>query len=294
MMSQVICFGEVLWDVLPQGRFLGGAPLNVAHHLRQLGLAPLIVSAVGKDMSGREAQQQIRELDLDERGLHRHPEWPTGTAEVVLNPAGEATYKFPLPAAWEEIPVRHLMDQVAPEAIIFGSLALRSEKNRRALMSLFDAFPDAWRVCDLNLRPPYTRLSFLKHLLPQAHFIKLNETEARTMMGDVCPANRTEWMAAADTFSHFLDATVCISLGAAGAVLAHKGERHQSETPPVDVVDTVGAGDAFTAALVAERLRLGGDWGAALHEGVRLGAFVAGQPGAQPRHAREALLTAQR
>lgn len=284
MASQVICFGEVLWDVLPQGRFLGGAPLNVAHHLRQQGLAPLIVSAVGEDILGRQAQQHIRELELDERGLHRHLDRPTGTAEVVLNPSGEASYQFSLPAAWQQIPVQHLLDQVVPEAIIFGSLALRSNENRQALMSLFEAFPDAWRVCDLNLRPPFTRLSSLKHLLPQAHLIKLNEAEARTLMGDVHPVNRTEWMEVADTLSHFLDATICISLGASGAVLAQKGECHQSETPRVEVRDTVGAGDAFTAALVVERLRKGGDWGAALKAGVRLGAFVAGQRGAQPLH----------
>lgn len=293
-MSQVICFGEVLWDVLPQGRFLGGAPLNVAHHLRQLGLAPMIVSAVGDDMLGRQAKQHIRALDLDERGLHRHRDRPTGTAEVGLNTSGEANYRFPLPAAWEEIPVRRVMDQVAPEAIIFGSLAMRSANNRQALASLFEAYPDAWRVCDLNLRPPYTRLSYLKHLLPQAAFIKFNAAEALTMLGDIHPENRTEWTEVADTLSFFLNATVCISLGSDGAVLACRGECYEAETPRVDVIDTVGAGDAFTAALVADHLRNGGDWGEALRAGVRLGSMVAGQHGAQPLHGSGTILRERR
>jgi len=285
-MPRVLCFGEVLWDLLPRGRFLGGAPLNVAYHLARLDCAPTLVSAVGRDELGREAQAAMTSAGIDTAAVVPHPTLSTGTAEVRLDAGGHASFTLPQPVAWDEIAVEVALGQPAPAAIVFGTLALRSPANRISLIRLLNAFPQAQVVCDLNLRPPFVDLVPLASLLGRITLLKLNADEARRLYGRSPDA--ADWQDISAVLSaRFPGAVVCITLGDDGACLRDGAIWLQVAAPPVTVRDTVGAGDAFTAALVAGWLRATGaqpDWPRILRAACALGGLVASQDGAQPAY----------
>lgn len=282
-MSRILCFGEVLWDVLPRGRFLGGAPLNVAYHLAKLGRGSALASAVGRDALGAEALAAVAATGVEARAIARHDSLPTGTAEVQLDARGQATFQIKQPVAWDEIPADETARGPAPDAIVFGTLALRSPANRVALTQLLNAFPQAWVVCDLNLRPPFDDLAPLAPLLGRMALLKLNADEARRLCGRAPDA--TDWREMSGELSErHRGATICITLGVDGAGLRDSSSWFSAGAPPVAVRDTVGAGDAFTAALVAGRLRnpAAPDWPRILRAACALGGFVASRDGAQP------------
>jgi fructokinase len=283
-MAHVLCFGEVLWDLLPHGRFLGGAPLNVAYHLAQLGRPAALVSAVGRDALGDAALAAIAERGVDAAAIGRHARLPTGTAVVELDAGGQARFRIEQPVAWDEIDVTPALAGSPPAAIVFGTLALRAPANRTALARLLDAFPAAWVVCDLNLRPPFDKLAPLAPLLARANLLKLNADEARRLCGRGAAAD--DWRAmAAELAAQFHGAAICITLGADGAALREGEGWHTAAAPRVSVRDTIGAGDAFTAALVAGRLRgPAPEWPRILRAACALGGFVASHDGAQPPH----------
>ena len=131
-MASTLCFGEVLWDLLPLGRFLGGAPLNVAYHLARLGHTSRLVSCVGTDDLGDLALAAITAAGVDARRVARSSTLPTGTAVVQLAPGGQTSFRLPEPVAWDEIPADVAVGDPAPDALVFGTLALRRPANRRA------------------------------------------------------------------------------------------------------------------------------------------------------------------
>ncbi len=282
-MSRILCFGEVLWDLLPRGRFLGGAPLNVAYHLAQLGQHPALISAVGCDPLGDEALAAITAAGVDVSSVQRHRTLPTGTASVRLDARGAATFHLPQPVAWDDITVESGV--TAPEVIVFGTLALRSVSNRQSLMRLLNAFPSARVVCDLNLRPPFDDLAPVAALLGRVSLLKLNADEARRLTQR--SAEASDWAAIAGELSaRRRGALICITLGGDGAGVFDGKTWHHVSAPPVVVRDTVGAGDAFTAAVIAGWLRdvAKPDWPRVLRAACALGSFVAGQDGAQPAY----------
>jgi fructokinase len=281
-MQRVLCFGEILWDLLPAGRFLGGAPFNVAYHLARNGCAAQLVSSVGRDAAGDEALARAVAAGVTVDPPSRHPGLPTGTATVQLDDAGQARFEIRQPVAWDDIPVDDVLGQPPPAAVVFGTLALRSPANRTALGRILDAFPQAWIVCDLNLRPPFDDLAPLAPFLRRAHLLKLNADEARRLCRR--PSIDTDWRGmSAELAARQPGTAVCLTLGGDGAGLRDGSLWCQVEVPPVTVRDTVGAGDAFTAALVAGRLRFpAATWPRQLRAACALGAFVASRDGAQP------------
>lgn len=282
MSSTVLCFGEILWDVLPHGRFIGGAPLNVAYHLTQLGCTVRIVSSVGADERGTEAIEAVSRAGLAVDHIARHPTLPTGTALVHLDDKGQASYSLPQPVAWDAIPLPS-PDEAVTDAIVFGTLALRNPANREALARLLDASPRAWIVCDLNLRPPFDDIAILAPLIARAHLLKVNADEAAQLCGR--SGALPDWATLAqEVSSRHGGVAVCITLGSDGAGIHQAGGWVKVDSPPVVVRDTIGAGDAFTAALIAGRLRASGDpdWPRILRTACRLGGFVASCDGAQP------------
>jgi len=280
-MSTVYCFGEVLWDCLPRGLFLGGAPLNVAAPLARLGVKSAIVSAVGCDVLGDEAAARIAAYGVDTKYLARSKNLPTGSVGVKLDEEGVASYEIRGPVAWDEIPVPESLhaDLAASQALVFGSLATRSAANLAALLSLLDS---DWpmRVFDVNLRAPFYSLERVMALAGLADLVICNEAEAR----ELCGASENEQP---DRLARRLaDATdtgrVCITLGARGAVYLGPFGLQRAVAPRVKAVDTVGAGDAFLAAMVAGILKGEEDRGDFLMGCCRLGAYVAGCEGAVP------------
>ncbi len=281
-MPQVLCFGEILWDLLPGGRFLGGAPFNVAYHLVRNGCAAQLVSSVGLDDAGDEALARAVTAGVATSALGRHFRLPTGTAAVRLDEAGQARFEIHQPVAWDDIAVDAVLNQPPPAAVVFGTVALRSPVNRGALGRLLDAFPKAWVVCDLNLRPPFDDLALLAPFIRRAHLLKLNADEARRLCRR--PQIDTDWRGmAAELSASYPDAAICLTLGGEGAGLRAGSLWCQVEAPSIIVRDTIGAGDAFTAALVAGRLRYPElAWSRLLRAACALGGFVASRDGAQP------------
>lgn len=282
----VVCFGEVLWDVLPHGRFLGGAPLNVAYHLARLGVSPRIVSAVGADALGRETRSAIEAAGLSCDALGEVAELSTGTVAVTLRD-GHASYRIEEPVAWDRIRVRPKEGEATPRVLVHGTLALRSEINRAALGAWMATRP-CWRVCDLNLRRPHDALGALAPYVHGAQVLKVNEEELARVAGAVGCRSVDVAERAAAVAEHWSCVAVCVTLGEAGALVWQAGRVFRAAAPPVVVRDTIGAGDAFTAALVAglcETASVAVDWEPLLRRACALGAFVASRDGAQPSYA---------
>jgi fructokinase len=236
--SALFCFGEILWDILPHGRFLGGAPLNVAYHLRRLGNDVRLISAVGRDRLGDEAVQRVRNVGLEGSLIGRHESLPTGAVEVTLDAAGQATYQIKRPVAWDEISLTPTSAMHRPEAFVFGSLALRGENNRRTLREWLRTDPRV-RLCDLNLRPPFADVSPLDEFVSGSTLLKVNDDEARKLspasLGAAEPAEHAAYLA-----EKYECISVCVTLGAAGALLWHGGRTFQVPSPAVTVRDTIG------------------------------------------------------
>ena len=280
-MEKIVCFGEVLWDCLPKGLFLGGAPFNAACHLRKLGCRPVVISAVGDDFLGEETLQRAQAQRLDTFAFAVKKGLRTGVAKVVLDAAGSASYVFPEPCAWDRIE----LDEAArselgtASAILFGSLAARSERNHEQLDSILSE-THALRIFDVNLRPPHDDREAVLALAQKADVLKLNEdelaflTERSFALGELESAIRA-----------VVDLTgvrkVCVTLGSEGAAYFDGRRLIRAESPPVEVSDTIGAGDSFTAALTAGLVH-GDDPQELLERACKLGAYVASCDGAIP------------
>jgi fructokinase len=280
----VACFGEVLWDCLPRGLFLGGAPINAAYHLSLQGLRAIPVTAVGRDFLGDEARRRIAAWDVDARFVQRVSGRPTGTVSATLDARGVASYEIATCVAWDRIaaPTELRRLSPAPMAIVYGTLALRDFSNRRALQALFKAWPSAWRVVDLNLRAPFDAADAVAFALKPAQLVKLNDEELGWLTGaNVNGAAALERAARGFAEQHGI-ARVCVTAGAQGAGLLWDGAWFWEAARPVQVRDTVGAGDAFLGGLLGAWLGRGAAPARALAEAARVGEFVAGSDGATP------------
>lgn len=282
----MLCFGEMLWDFLPAGLFAGGAPLNVAFHLHALGCDAQLVSAVGRDALGDELIRRLGVAGMSARHVGRVPACPTGHVLATLDRQGNARYDIASNVAWDHIPVAdaELAAARLADALVFGSLALRSRANRDALVRLLDALaPQALRVFDVNLRPPFDDLDRVREFARRATLVKVNAEEAaRLVAQEAAPPGREESHARAIAEASGC-AMVCVTAGERGAGLLRGSAWTWEAGRTVVVADTVGAGDAFLAALVAG-LFAGETDAAALARACRLGEWVASHAGAMPGH----------
>lgn len=278
----IICFGEALWDILPRGIFLGGAPLNVAYHLSRLGISVWPVSAVGRDFLGDEAVRRIAAWGLSTDLISQLSGAPTGTVRAQLDARGVAAYAIATHVAWDRIaaPGKSLRLH-APRAIVFGSLALRGPANRRTLAQIFQAWPTATRVLDLNLRAPFDCGSGVAFALRHAQIVKLNDEELSRMTRlPVGTVTRLEAAARRFASNHGCE-EVCVTAGPRGAGLLSGGNWFWESARRIEVRDTVGAGDAFLAAFLSRHLG-GASPRDSLARACRLGEFVAAHDGATP------------
>lgn len=284
-----LCFGEMLWDFLPAGLFAGGAPFNVAFHLHELGLDARPISAVGRDLLGDELLRRLRDWTIPTALIARHARIPTGYVRARITPAGDAHYDITRDVAWDRIAVEsgtlHAASQA--RALVFGSLALRSSHNRDALKRVLGALAtDTLRAFDVNLRPPFDDLPLVREFARYATLLKLNAAEAaRLAASETETPGREEAhaRAIADTTGC---TTVCVTAGARGAGILRDSTWTWEEGRAVVVADTVGAGDAFLAALLAGLLANESSGAALLARACRVGEWVATQRGATPSHPR--------
>ena len=284
--NQVICFGEILWDMLPEGAHPGGAPMNVAIHLKKQGLDPILVSRIGKDDKGEKLRKFLEDLGLNLKFLQVDEKFNTSQVLVHLDQQKNATYEICEPVAWDNIQYSDKLQKVAEKAglIIFGSLASRTRATRNVLVKLLKN-SKATRLLDVNLRAPYDKQEVVEPLLYLADGVKLNDEELLKIAGwnrkSGCERELINWLA-----EYYKCPVVCLTRGANGAALFMEDELYDHPGFKINAMDTVGAGDAFLAGLTAQ-LSSGSSPQDSLEFACATGAFVASQNGAVPDYSQE-------
>ena len=280
----VVGMGEALWDVLPEGKKIGGAPANFAYHVSQFGLPSRVVSAVGEDKLGSEILDNFREKKLN--CMIEQVPYPTGTVQVELDAEGVPCYDIKEGVAWDNIPYTNALEGLArcTRAVCFGSLAQRSVVSRETINRFLDAMPvtdETLKIFDVNLRQGFYTKEILCNSFQKCNILKINDEELVTVsrmfgypgidLQDKC------WILLAKYNLKML----ILTCGVNGSYVFTPGKVSFVETPKVEVADTVGAGDSFTATFVAALLK-----GMSITEAHRLAvdvsAFVCTQNGAMP------------
>lgn len=282
----VVALGEILWDVFPDGPKFGGAPANFACTTAELAgdrMDVYIVGAVGQDDLGHKAIELLRSHGVNTTCVTQ-VEHPTGQVNVTLDTAGKPTFEIAENTAWDNLAWTDELEQLAAraDAVCFGTLAQRSPKSRDTIRKfLRSTRPDCLRILDINLRPPFWTDKDVRESLKLANVLKLNDTELPVLakLLDVTGTDDKLVQTLLDTSGVQV---VALTRGPDGATLISvKGERSTLPAPPATIADTVGAGDAFTAALAIGLLD-----GASLERintcGNQVAAFVCSQPGGTP------------
>ena len=279
----IVGLGEALWDCLPEGRKLGGAPANFAYHTSQFGNEAYAVSAVGNDELGDETIQAFEEKKLN-YALPR-VDFPTGTVQVTLDGDGIPSYDIKEGAAWDNIPFTPELEALArrSRAVCFGSLAQRSEVSRQTIYRFLDSTPkDCLRIFDINLRQNFYSKEIIRESLRRCNILKINDEEL-VIIGRMFgyPGMDFENKCWLILGKYNLDMLV-LTCGVNGSYVFSKGAMSYYETPKVKVADTVGAGDSFTGSFVASLLA-GKPVAEAHRIAVNVSAYVCTQNGAMPQ-----------
>lgn len=284
MTRYIVGIGEVLWDCLPEGRKIGGAPANFAYHAGQFGFRSLAISAIGDDRSGCEIKET-----LARRGLACRLEtvdFPTGTVQVTLNGNGIPCYEIMENVAWDNIPYSEELEEIARncKAVCFGTLAQRSDASRETINRFLDAMPgseDTYKIFDINLRQHFYSKEMIVNSLDKCNVLKINDEELVVIsrmfeLENMSPEESCRKILA----DHDLRMLI-LTCGTEGSYVFTPEETSFQETPEVEVADTVGAGDSFTGSFVASILK-GMTIPEAHKRAVDVSAFVCTQKGAMP------------
>lgn len=278
---RLAAFGELLWDVYPKARLLGGAPANVAFHADAAGAEAMLISRVGADALGHQACVQLAAAGVDVSLVGRDPDHPTGSVTVTLGPDGPS-YAIEQGAAWDFIlPSPEITAALAQvDVFCFGSLAQRSAVSRNTLRKLVTLLHASQArpllVFDLNLRPPFVELDLVLESIAMAQLIKLNDDELSWLQTTLGFADGVRWLLEQGPSKH-----VALTRGAEGATIITATERIDCAGFESSGSDPVGAGDAFTATLAVEIAR-STPLDRALRRACERGAWVAGKAGAMP------------
>lgn len=276
----ITCFGEILWDVLPTSKQAGGAPMNVAFHLRNFGLNAQLISRVGDDELGKELLNFLGGKSIPTDYVQLGQSHLTGVAKANISDSNEVTYQIVQPVAWDYIQLEPgLPDLVRRSAMfVYGSLAARSPQTHETLLALLAMAPR--KVFDVNLRAPHYNRVLVEELLHQADIAKLNEHEVIELSGWYGEENDLHHTMLQLRDRYGLE-KLCVTLGADGAVLLDETGLHRQVGVPVEVEDTIGSGDAFLAAFLHKTLQ-GEPPQKTLKFACATGAYVATQRGATP------------
>ena len=290
MNKKIVCFGEVLWDMLPKelgGKLPGGAPMNVAYHLNCLGVNTKIVSRVGNDILGTELTGFLAQKEVSTQFIQTDTYLPTGFVDVTLDEKGSPSYKIVQPVAWDNILLTEDVKKAVSEAdaFVYGSLVCRTDVSKQTLLELINL--SKCPVFDVNLRTPFYSKEIIEQLLKKATIAKMNEFEL-DIISDWYGSERgfLERIKCLQTL--FEIKTLIVSHGSVGAYCFENNTLYFQKSYSVKVKDTIGSGDAFLAAFLSEKI-IGNQIPDCLKKACALGAFVATQTGATPAIDKEKL-----
>ncbi|MDP9050262.1 MAG: carbohydrate kinase [Acidobacteriota bacterium] len=286
----IVALGEVLWDVLPAGERLGGAAANLCVMAGRLGSNAVLASRVGSDEHGTRIVRELAAFPVDTNFVQRDPLLPTGKVTVAIDTEGQPAYCIHENAAWDAFEFSPAWTQLAQDAdaVCFGTLAQRSPVSKATLEKFLEMTrKGCLRALDLNLRYPYVNEEAIRWSLTKASLLKVNEEELKTvseLLGLRTRPSKDVWRASVDTLmSAFPLSLVCVTFGSAGSLIVSNHGYYRHPGVATNVVDTVGAGDAFLATVTY--LTLAGTSLAEISEAAnRNGAWVASQAAAIPNH----------
>ncbi|MCX2681751.1 carbohydrate kinase [Galbibacter sp. EGI 63066] len=276
-----VSYGEILWDVFPDKKKIGGAPLNVALRMQALGCDMAMVSAVGNDEDGQQLVTFLNQHNISIEGVQVKKDFPTGNVTVQLDNKGCASYIINYPVSWDKIEPSQLNKELVKKAdiLVFGSLICRDTISKSTLLELLSVAN--FKVFDVNLRPPHYSYEVLEELMMHSDFIKFNDEELFEIAEKMGSNKKTIRENILFIANKTKTKAICITKGAEGAILYWDNEFYSSEGYSVNVVDTVGAGDSFLGSLIT-KLYQNTHPEEAIDYACAIGALVASKEGANP------------
>lgn len=279
---RIVCFGEVLWDILPAGAEPGGAPMNVAYHLKKLGNNPAVITRIGADEYGTKLKDIFNASGVSTEYFQTDPEHSTGLVHATPNEFNEVMYDIVKPVAWDFITWENRFTELlaGAELLVYGSLASRSQTSRDTLLQLLEM--PVTKVLDINLRPPHFHRTSIEFLLGKADILKLNSAELELITGWFSTYTTAEERIKSlqDTF-HI--ETIVVTMGGEGALVVNNGHTWRHYGYRVKVADTIGSGDSFLAGFLHNMLS-GVPYDQALTFACGLGSYIASRSGACPAY----------
>lgn len=282
MENIIVGIGELLWDIFPERKVLGGAPANFTYHVSQFGFEGYAVSAIGKDLLGQEILDSLKEKRL--KHLLEVTDYPTGTVQVTLDSKGIPQYEICEQVAWDNIPFTQRTNELAKrtQTVCFGSLAQRSDVSRDTIRHFLDSVPDqAYKIFDINLRQHFYTRELIHESLDRCNILKINEEEVEVVKKLFGYPELSELDSCRRLLKDYRLKILILTKGTQGSYVLTPEETSFMPTPKVHVADTVGAGDSFTGAFVAALLH--GEPIQSSHQlAVEVAAYVCTQHGAMP------------
>ncbi|MEZ7499618.1 carbohydrate kinase [Flavobacterium sp. Arc3] len=281
-MIKASCFGEVLWDVFPTHKKIGGAPLNVAVRLESMQNEVAVISRIGTDKIGDQVIAFLKENNVETKGIQIDSKFKTGEVNVTLDDKGSASYEIMQPRAWDKIEMTDVAIEVtkAADIFIYGSLACRETTSKETLYELLKLAK--YKIFDVNLRAPYYTIDVLSHLMNEANFVKFNDDEIIEIAGLLGTEDKT----LEETILFIAQKTntdcICVTRGSEGAILYFEGDFYSNPGYKITVADTVGAGDSFLATLINKLVKKS-DPQESIDYACAMGALVASHQGANPK-----------
>ena len=280
-MGNIVCFGEVLWDIFPNYKKIGGAPLNVSVRFKAYNNNVSLISAIGNDELGSEILNYLNTNNINTDYIQVLDDYNTGEVQVALNEKGSASYIIAYPSAWDNIKLTEssILEVKKSDVFLFGSLVTRNETSQKTLYKLIEHAK--YRVFDLNLRPPHFTKDIVLYLMNEANFIKMNDEELYEVSGLLgSKFNSLEqnlrFVSKKTNTNH-----ICVTKGAFGAVLLYNDKLYYNSGYKIKVADTVGAGDSFLGTLISQ-LQNAAKPQQAIDFACAVGALVAQNVGANP------------
>ncbi|MFC4213261.1 carbohydrate kinase family protein [Pedobacter lithocola] len=283
MQNKVITIGEILWDVFPEGKKAGGSSMNVALNLHKQSIESSFISAVGDDDNGKELLTFLASNQFPTKLIQVNKLLPTSTVVVQLDEKHQATYTIKQPVAWDDIKITDEIIAAVKQAdaFVYCSLTCREEQSKQTILTLLESAKI--KIFDINLRAPFYEKELIGQLLNKADILKINEDEIIWVRDAFGLTGNNDEQILKQLSTQFNIEIICLTLGDKGACVLKDGKLFKHNGYKVQVVDTVGAGDAFLATFIACHLQ-GYPMETILDNACKVGAFVASQAGANPEY----------